>query len=220
MVAGGDRCLLPPLNGLQRSTVSVPDLQVPAKAQRELDEGCAALRDSKMVQAERHLRNALKQGPEYSPAWVALGQVLEAQQKTDEAYDACSRVLATDAKYLPAYLCLADISARSGSWEKVLQFSARALDLDTDDAIALGYNAAANFRLHRLAEAERNALRALEIDKNNVDPRVHFLLAQIYEAKGDRANEAAQLREYLNYTHDPNDVSMVKRYLAALEKPN
>jgi len=47
---------------------------------------------------------------------------------------------------------------------------------------------------------------------------VHFLLAQIYEAKGNREGEAAQLREYLKYASDPNDVAMVKRYLSQLDK--
>jgi predicted Zn-dependent protease len=122
------------------------------------------------------LRKAVKQWPKDSAAWVVLGQVLEAQQKTDEAYGACSQPLATDSNYLPAYLCLADISAHSENWNKVLQLS-------------------------------------------NADPRVHFLLAQIYEAKGDRESEAAQLREYLKYASDPNDVAMVKRYLSELEKP-
>lgn len=49
-------------------------------------------------------------------------------------------------------------------------------------------------------------------------PRDSFLLAQIYEAKGDRANEAVQLREYLKYATDPGDVAMVKEYLAQLER--
>jgi hypothetical protein len=84
--------------------------------------------------------------------------------------------------------------------------------------VAYDYNAAANFNLHNLPEAEKNALRAAEIDKNNTDPRVHFLLAQIYEAKGNRADEAAQLREYLKYASDPNDVAMVKQYLSDLDQ--
>jgi tetratricopeptide (TPR) repeat protein len=103
-------------------------------------------------------------------------------------------------------------------WNKVLQLSTRALEIDpTNDAVAYDYNAAANFHLHRLPEAEKGALRAAEIDKSNADPRVHFLLAQIYEAKGGRQSEAAQLREYLKYASDPNDVAMVKRYLSELE---
>jgi predicted Zn-dependent protease len=120
---------------------------------------------------------------------------------------------------LPAYLCLADISARSQSWDKVLQLSRRALEIDpTNDMVAYEYNAAANLNLHNLPEAEKSALRGAEIDKSNIDPRLHFLLAQIYEAKGDRAGEAAQLREYLKFASDPNDVAMVKNYLADLDK--
>jgi Tfp pilus assembly protein PilF len=68
-----------------------------------------------------------------------------------------------------------------------------------------------------LAEAEKSALKALEIDKNNTEPRAHFVLAQIYEAKGDRENEAAQLQEYLKFASDPQDVAMVKQYLSQLE---
>jgi len=220
VITRDDNCFLPPLNGLLRSTVEVAGLQVPSKAQREHNEGCAALRNSKAVEAETHLRKAVKQWPKYSAAWVVLGQVLEAQQKADEAYEACSQPLATDSNYLPAYLCLADISARSESWNKVLQLSARALEIDpTNNPVAYDYNAAANFHLHRLPEAEKSALRAAEIDKGNADPRVHFLLAQIYEAKGDRESEAAQLREYLKFATDPNDVAMVNRYLSELEKP-
>jgi tetratricopeptide (TPR) repeat protein len=119
------------------------------------------------------LRKAVKQWPKYLAAWVVLGQVLAAQQKTEEAQDACSQPLATDSNYLPAHLCLADISARAESWDKVLQLSTRALKIDpTNDAVAYDYNAAANFLLHRLPEAERSALRAAEIDKSNADPRV------------------------------------------------
>jgi tetratricopeptide (TPR) repeat protein len=220
VIGESDNCFLPPLNGLDRSSVGVADLQAPSKAQREQKDGCAAMRNSKAVEAEAHLRKAVKQWPKCLAAWVVLGQVLESQQKLDKAYGACSQPLTTDSNYLPAYLCLAEISAHSENWNQVLQLSNRALEIDpTNDAAAYDYNAAANLHLHRLPEAEKSALRAAEIDKNNADPRVHFLLAQIYEAKGDRETEAAQLREYLKYASDPNDVAMVKRYLAKLETP-
>ena len=218
-IAKEDSCFLPPLNGL-RQTVGVADLQVPAKAQMEYADACVALRNNKVIEGENHLRKAVKQWPKYLAAWVVLGQLLEAQQKIDEAHDACSRALDADSNYLPAYLCLADIAARSQNWDDVLKLSTRALEIDpSTDPVAYDYNAAAHFNLKHLPEAEKSALRAAEIDKSNIDPRVHFLLAQIYEAKGDRAAETAQLREYLKYASDPNDVAMVKQYLSELEKP-
>jgi hypothetical protein len=47
VIAEGDNCFLPPLNGLFPSMVGIADLQVSAKAQREHKDGCAALRNSK-----------------------------------------------------------------------------------------------------------------------------------------------------------------------------
>ena len=59
------------------------------------------------------------------------------------------------------------------------------------------YNAAANLNLHNLPQAEKSALRAADLDQNNADPRIHFLLAQIYEAKGDRAGRGSAVKRVL-----------------------
>jgi tetratricopeptide (TPR) repeat protein len=212
-------CLLPPLNTVHSRTVTVAHLQLSGKAKKEYEAACGALKDKKYDSAEAHLRKAVQQEPKYAPAWVTLGQMLAAQQHNDQANDACSKAAAADANYVPSYLCLADVAARNQKWDEMLKFSSHALELDpTDDAIAYDYNAGANLSLHKLPEAEKSALRAIDIDKTNSDPRVHFLLAQIYEAKGDRTNEAVQLQEYLKFATDPADVAMVKQYLAALEK--
>ena len=58
----------------------------------------------------------------------------------------------------------------------------------------------------------------MAIDKDHREPRVHFVLAQIYEAMGDSANEATQLREYLKFASSPDDVAIVEQYLSKLGK--
>jgi tetratricopeptide (TPR) repeat protein len=123
-----------------------------------------------------------------------------------------------EATYLPAHLCLTDIAAHEQNWDLVLKSSQRALELNpTSDPHAYFYAASAYLKLNQLPEAEKNALRAVDIDKQNVEPRSHFLLAQIYEVKGDSTQELAQLREYLKFVADPDDAAMVKKYVAALE---
>ncbi len=214
-----ENCFLPPLSAVHSHTVAVANLQLPGKARKEYDAACGAIKDSKFDSAEAHLRKAVQQEPKYATAWVTLGQVLAARQQIPEARDACSHAVTADAGYVPSYLCLADAAARTQQWDDTLKFSRQALDLDpTDDPIAYDYTAAAYLNLHKLAEAERSGLKAVEIDKSNSDPRIHFLLAQIYEAKGDAANEAVQLREYLKFAGDASDASMVKQYLAELQK--
>jgi predicted Zn-dependent protease len=214
-----DRCLLPPLNGMREPVVDVKSMQVSGAGRKEYGAACDALRDKKFDRAADHLRKAVQAEPQYSAAWVTLGQLLVAQQKVAEGRDACSHAVAASASYLAGYLCLADISGREQKWDEMLKFSSRAIDLDpANAAVAYGLNAAANLNLHQLPAAEKSALKAIDIDKTHNDPRIYFLLAQIYEAKGEPDNEAAQLRQYLKFASDPNDAAMVKAYLAELEK--
>jgi hypothetical protein len=70
--------------------------------------------------------------------------------------------------------------------------------------------------LASLPEAEKSALKAVEVDKTKRELRAHFLLVQIYEIEGKPDAEAAQLQEYLKSATDPRDVTMVKKYLADL----
>jgi tetratricopeptide (TPR) repeat protein len=214
-----DTCLLPPLNLVRSHVVAATALAVPPKAKKEYLAGCAALRKKKIESAEKHLRNAVEKYPDYSAAWTTLGQVLAAEKHNDQARRACSQGSTVGPSYVPAYLCLAGIAAQEEAWAEVLQFSNQALQLDPGaTGIAYLYNAAANLNTNKLDEAEQSALRALAIDGSNSDPRVHFLLAQIYEAKGDRAKEVAELREYLKFAKNPEDVADVKQYLSQLEK--
>jgi len=81
------------------------------------------------------------------------------------------------------------------------------------DCYAYYYRALASLYLHNLADAQKSASRAAEIDaKHNYVP-LYILLAQISEAKGDKVAAAAQLREILK-THSDD---IAKRYLDQLE---
>ena len=216
-VGDRDACLLPPLSTIQLPTVGVANLHIGSKAKKDYASGCSALKDGKYDKAEENLRKAVSDEPKYVAAWVTLGQLLAGRQKMDDARQACSQARTVDPKYIPSYLCLADIAARAQNWPETLNLSNQALELDSaNDPVAYDYNAAASLNLRRLDDAEKSAAKAIEIDRNHVDPRVHFLLAQIYEAKGERIKEEAQLREFLKYA-DPSDAAMVKQYLTQLE---
>ena len=214
-----ETCLLPPLAAISSPTIPAEQLRIPAKARKEYHEACAALNKKKTADVEKHLRKALQDDPKYSAAWVTLGQVLAAQQRTDEARGACAQGSTVDPGYVPAYLCLADIAAHAHAWDEVLKLSVRALELDgANNAVAYEYDAAANLNLHNLAAAEKSGLRAVEIDRDHREPRANFVLAQIYEVKGDTAKEASQLREYLRYADNSQDVALVRQVLSKLEK--
>jgi tetratricopeptide (TPR) repeat protein len=211
-------CFLPPLTIVHSALTDASNLDVPPKARKDYRSACNAVHDQKWIDAEPHLRKAVEHYPKYAAAWVTLGQVMQARQQGDEARSACTQAALADPTYLPAHLCLADIAAHEQNWEQVLKFSQRALELNpASDPHAYFYAASAYLKLNRPADAEKSALKAVEIDKQNLEVRVHFLLAQVYEVKGDSAQELAQLREYLKFVSDPQDAAAVKKYMADLE---
>src|ERR1700688_2726226 len=147
-----------------------------------------------------------------------LGVVLDEQNKEPQARDACSHVTAIDAKYFPAYLCLAEFSARNQEWDRLLDLSTTALSLHSEsDGYSHYYLAMADFYLNHLADARNNALQAAESDLNHNYLPLYFLLAQIYVAQGDKAAAAAELRMALKNHNDPVQEDVAKRYLAKLE---
>src|SRR5882724_13559675 len=159
-------CLLPPLTLVRSPIVAATALQVPPKARKEYQEACSALNKKKTADAEKHVRKAVHEYPKYSVAWVTMGQVLAAQHRIDDARSACSQGSTANPMYVPAQLCLADIAAQAHDWSEVLKLSSHALELDpSNNAVAYEYHAAANLNLHKLREAEKSGLRAVEIDK-------------------------------------------------------
>lgn len=203
-------------------TVTTVDLlKIPSKAQKQYRAACSALKNSQLASSEQHLRKAVQIYPNYAAGWVMLGQVLEAQQQTDLARATCSHPLQTDSRYLPAYLCLAEIAGRGERWDEVLRHTSHALELDPlHDPYAYFFSAIAYFNLHQLEEAERRALKAQELDSEHHQPRVQFLLGQIYKAMNSPVKAAAQFREFLKYAPAATDAEAVKQDLAKLEAAN
>jgi hypothetical protein len=150
-------CLLPPLILTNSPTIAADQLRIAAKARKEYHQACAALKDKNLVEAERHLRKAVKEDLKYSAAWVTLGQALATQGRNEEARSACFQGTIADPRYVSAFLCLADIAARAHAWHEVLKLSERAIELDPSaNAVAYEYDAVANLNLHNLADAEKS----------------------------------------------------------------
>jgi tetratricopeptide (TPR) repeat protein len=212
-------CLLAPLSLIASPVIAIEELERTAKARNEYRQGCVAMKKKNNALAKQHFRKSIRQYPKYAVALVTLGQLLLQEQRTEEARKSCSQALTANKSYAPAYLCLADIGMREHAWQEVLTLSEEAVKVSAfSDFVAYEYHAAANLNLHDLAAAEKSGLRAAELDREHREPRIHFVLAQIYEAKGDFRDVATELRAYLKYTDSAADAAMVQQYLSNLEK--
>ncbi len=214
-------CFLPPLVGAHSATVGVATLEVQGKAKKEYDKSCSSLQSQKFEEAEKRLHEAVEKYPDYSTLWILLAQVLERRQAFQPARDACLQAVKVNPIFVPAYLCLADISAHSEDWKDVLVQSAHAIQLDaTTNPISYLYSATARFNLHQVDDAEKDVLRGIAISREHPNPRLHYLLAQIYEVKGDRTDEIAQYRIFLKLAEGTPAAETVKQYLAKLQREN
>lgn len=196
-------CFLAPVAGIHSPTVSVTRLEVPHTASKEYEDACSAIQHKKLSRAEEHLQNAIKLYPDYTAAWVLLGQVQEQQHKKEQAVQSCNRAQEIDASYAPSYLCLAFLASADQKWDQLRELTNHLLQLHPINASnAFYYNALANYNLNKLSAAEVSALRGVADTKERHQPQLHLLLAKIYEREGDRSLEIAELHEYLK--RDPH----------------
>ena len=213
-----EKCLPWSLSAAPTTALSVTTLKVPSKARGEYEKACNASLRKKFEDAERYSRRAIDKFQDYAAAWVMLGVVLDEEHKEQEARDACSRAATIDGKYLPAYLCLAEFSARNREWERLLTLANAALGLNSENqGYAYYYRAMAYLYLHKPKDAQESALKAAQIDVNHNYVPIYFLLAQTYDAEGDKPAAAAQLRQLLKHRITREQQDAVKQYLATLE---
>ena len=220
VVVDDEKCLPWSLSAAQATASHATAPKVPSKARDEYQKACEASQKKKLDESEQHLRRAIEKFKGYPAAWVMLGVVLDEQHKEQDARDACTHATTVDAKYFPAYLCLAEFSARNQEWQKLLDLSNVAIGINSEnDGYAHYYRAMAYFYLNNLVEAQKDALGAAQVDLNHNYLPLYFLLAQIYAAQGDRAAAAGELRAALKNHNDPAQEDVARRYLAKLETP-
>lgn len=206
---------------LNSPTVSVARLGVPGSASHQFQKACGDFKGNKLKSAEDHARKAVKIYPDYAPAWVLLGQILQADHKDQEAIDACRKGENADPNYAPPYICLAGFAARADDWDEAYSLSSRALSLDpATDPYAYLSAATADFHLKRLDQAELYARSAEKLDKWNHIPQVHLLLANLYDVRRNQAQETAELRKFLKISPHNADWESAKAKLSQIESPS
>ena len=212
-------CFQWPMAPVSSSTVSASRMAVPAKAKKEFGEACIAVRKKKLKEAQHHLERALGSYSQFADAWVLLGQTQKDQGDLHQAEQSCERARAADSSYLPGYLCLADLAARQEKWDAVAELTDQVIGMHPTKAPgAFFFNFLGHFYLKDWDPAEKSALAAMKDGSKEQNRQVLWLLAKMYELKGDRSAEAAQLSEYLRlYPDDPN-ASVARKVLQQIQE--
>jgi len=217
-------------------TLSATPYKAPRDASRAYEKGVEAERNGKLADARKYFEQAVKVYPRYAIAWFQLGTVLQKEEQNDAARKAYIQATIMDTKFLPPYLSLALMAYRAENWTEVLELTGHILDLNPlNQAAATGYildldplnyteayfyNAVANYKLNKIEDAEKSALKAEHLDLRTRFPHVHLLLAEIFARKNNYAMAILEIKTYLDLAPHAKDVDHVREQLAKLEKLN
>ena len=221
---------------IEGMTLSATPYKAPKDARRAYEKGLEAERNGKLANARKYFAQAVEIYPRYANAWFQLGTVLQRENQNDAAHTAYIQATTIDTKFLPPYLSLALMAIEAENWTEVLTLTGHILDLDpVNQAAVTGYildldplnyteayfyNSIANFKLNKIEDAEKNALKAEHVDLLNRFPQLHLLLAEIFARKNNYATAILEIQTYLELAPHAKDADQVREQLAKLEKLN
>ncbi len=211
--------VLSKIGGIAGNSISVVSLKAPDNARHEYEKGLENYQKKKFAEAEKHLAKAVQIYPQYASAWELRGKEQQQQKLEDDARKSYETAIAADDKFVSPYIHLAVLDAADQHWTEVERLSSKAIQLDPKsypDAYFL--NGAAHYNLKHYQEAERSAVKAVELDKDHRFPRVELLLGSILQVKGDQDAAAQHLRTYLQLEPNSPEAARVQTILAKIDQ--
>ena len=203
--------------GASGSAISVTSLLVPNGARKEFNKGAEDARNNKLDSATQHLEKAVAEYDKYAAAWNELGKIYASGHQPEKARQAFEKAVASDPKYIPPYVSLATLSLETEQYESALEATGKALDLDPTLGVASFLQAAANFRLNRLDDAEKSGREAEKGPHQNF-PQLHAILADVFLQKQDYRSAAAEMRAYIKEAPKGPFAEQTRKNLEEIDK--
>jgi len=219
---------------VEGTTISAIPYKAPKDARKAYEKGLRADRNDKLSEARKYFEKAVAIYPSFSNAWFELGVVLQKQNENDGAHKAYIHATAIDTKFLPPYMALASMAYETRNWTEVLSHTRHIMDLDPMNnaaatkyildldplnyAGAYFYNAVANYKLNKIEDAEKSALKAEHLDLLTHFPQVHLLLAEIFVQKNKYGMAISEMQTYLDLGPHSENADRVREKMAKLKK--
>jgi tetratricopeptide (TPR) repeat protein len=200
-------------------TISVTSAAAPANARKEYEKGRELAKKEKWVAAMEKFQKAVDHYPKYAVAWFELGKVQLQTNNASGAQQSFRRAIVADPKFISPYQVLAQMALHEQKWQEVVDTTQQVLKLNPVDFPDYWlFNAAANYNLKHFEDAEKSAVRGLEVDTAHRVPKLEQVEAMILAQKHDYLGAAEHLRNYLRLSPNAADGSMAKKQLEEFEQ--
>lgn len=203
-------------NIFENQNISANLLQVPGKAQRELDKSLEASRKAQWAKAEAHLHAALKHYPQFSAAYYNLGVVALRKGALAEGEARIERALELDGHNLHAIFGLALLRLNDGDYSTSLRYAERFVALAPGEVCGLVMLGVIQTYNHRLDDALRT-LNRVEAREHAKVASYHLLAGALHETRGDAAQAIAEYNKFLLEAPQAANAAQVRAAVAALQ---
>lgn len=211
--------ILRKLGNVEGLTISMTSLEAPKGAKKSYEKAVKHLQKENWDKALPELQAAVEEYPEYAEAWYTLGQVLEGQQKPDEAREAYNKSLTADKKFMKPYLQLARMDAMKAEWQSVAETTGTILQMNPYDfPDAYFFNSMAHLNLNNHAEAEKSAREAIKMEHWKQRPQLEQILGLALANQNNYGEAADHLKKYLALAPDSDNAPLVQQQLSQLER--
>ncbi len=213
------KLVLQPLAATSGGLLSSADEQA-GKGQKDFDKALDQAANGDLPSAIAWLHKATLRDADYSSAWLTLGVLEWRRGNRTEARKALLEAIRADGSFALPLIQMASLEAAEGDWQKVLEHSQKAIELNPaafPSAYAL--NAMAHVTLQQVDAAEKSAREGLRLDKGHEYPELEFSLGVVLFSKNQMEEGTKHLLAYLQQAPDGPNAEAARKELADLAKP-
>jgi cytochrome c-type biogenesis protein CcmH/NrfG len=205
------------MEGVSVSTVSMTTMNAPAGAKQAYEKSEKAVSNGKFPEAEKELKKALAEYPDFAAAWAMLGEVHRHNSDFPSAKADYLRAISLDAKFVNPYYGMAIISVHEKNWPDVLKYADEVTKMNpVAYPLTVMYSGAANYYLGNLTAAEENLRSFEKMDTGHQHPDSSLLLSNILLAKHDYNGAAKALEEFLKAAPNVANAEDIKKQIKDL----
>lgn len=196
-------------------SVSLADLRVPGKAQRELDKASKQIAQRDFKKAMRTLYQAIDLYPSYAGAYNNLGVVYARLGDRDREREALEKAISLNDRLAPAYANLGRLSLATGDFSGAEAAFHKASLCDPLDGITLLLLAYSQFMGKKMDAAIETGRKAHALTSTHAF--VHQIAARAYEQKRDRDDAMAELQLFLKEEPSGSRADSARKELALVQ---
>jgi tetratricopeptide (TPR) repeat protein len=177
-------------------SVSAADLNVPAKARKELDKASKAMDAQDNKKALEHLQKALAIAPRYVTAYNNLGVLYARMNDIPHEREALEKAISFDPHFGPALLNLGRLDVRQKAFSEAEDVLAKEVGIDPTNPESLMLLADAEYMDQHYDAAIGNAQKAHAVAEKHPS-FVHYIAARAYQHENKTQQALAEFELFL-----------------------